>query len=36
MMEAERRYWCYSGVFIANFKQISYIFPVFPLLTLNK
>ena len=32
----ERRHWIRSGVFIANFEQISHIVLVFPLLTLNK
>ena len=29
-------HWCLSGIFIANFKQISYVVLVFLLLTLNK
>ena len=32
----EWRKWRLSGVFVVNFKQISQIFLVFPLLTLNK
>ena len=32
----ERRHLCRSGVFIVNFKQISRIVILFPLLTLNK
>ena len=31
-----RREWCCSGVFIINFKQISYIVLLFPLLNLIK
>ena len=31
----ERRHWCSSGVFIANFKHISYLVLVFLLLTLS-
>ena len=31
----ERRYWCRSDVFIVTFEQISKVFMVFPLLTLN-
>ena len=31
----ERRYWCRSSIVIVNFKQISHIVLVFPLLTLN-
>ena len=32
----ERHYWRRSGVFIVNFKHISHLFLVSPLLTLNK
>ena len=32
----EQRQWGRSGVLIVNFQQISHIFPVLPLLTLNK
>ena len=32
----ERHHWLYSGIFISNFEQISYIVLVFALLTLNK
>ena len=32
----ERRQWRRSDIFIANFKQISPIFLVFPLLNLSK
>ena len=32
----ERRHLCRSGVFIVNFKQISHIVILFPLLALNK
>ena len=33
---SERRQWRRSGVFIVNFKHISHLVLVFPLLTLNK
>ena len=36
MKKPERRHWRSSGVSIVNFEHISYIFLVFPLLTLNK
>ena len=32
----ERPHWRRSGVFCANFKHISYIVPVFPLLISNR
>ena len=32
----ERRQWCHSGVFTVNFENISHLFLVFLLLTLNK
>ena len=32
----KRRHWLRSGVFIVKFKQISHIFLMFPLMTLNK
>ena len=32
----ERRHWSHSGVFIVNFKNISHLFLVFLILTLNK
>ena len=31
----ERRNWCPSDTFIVNFEQISYVFLIFPLLTLK-
>ena len=34
--DVPERHWRHSSVFIVNFEQISDIFLVFPLLTLNK
>ena len=33
---SKRRHWCRSCIFVVNFELISYVFPVFLLLTLSK